>query len=173
MKKMSILMLMLSTMFTMLAVSFVFSAEPTLRSDDQTRLGYGTDWYERITTATKVALTGVGDTSTLLYRWRPKTDGADVVYVRGKIRGTNGDSVKTQVFIECLDPSYNLLYKTVVDTFVDSLGEAIKLPINGGAVGTFYNLKLLTITGHRALADSLPTYQYIYYPRGVTEMIGK
>jgi hypothetical protein len=152
------------TMFSLL-IAVSFAAAPTDRAvDANVYLWPGADYYQLLTPS-KRTCTGVGDTSTLAYRWQPKQYGADVIFVRGKLRGTTADSVGNKLFVECLDNSYNLLYTVAVDTFTDSLGEAIKLPIGTTAVGNYYNIKLITITGHRAGADSLASYMYLFYPK--------
>jgi hypothetical protein len=73
-------------------------------------------------------------------------EGWQYILVRDAITGGGSDSVKIAVVLDALDGNNNLFYRTVVDSFTASTGEAVRLPIGGTVIGTKYRVKFLTYT---------------------------
>lgn len=151
-------------------VAFTHAAAPTDRAVDANWvLPVGSLGYESFT-PTKLTVTGVGDTSTIASKWNPKVSGVDVILTRGKLKGTKSDSVGNRLIVDCLDSKFALLYSVEVDTIIDSLGEAIKLPLGSTCVGSYYNIRFVSAVAassksHQAGTDTLPSTFYIYYPK--------
>jgi len=160
-----------------LAVVFcLVAAAPTDITIDANPVLNGS-WYEALTPS-QITLTGVGDTSTLAYQWRPAYSGSDVILMRTRVRNPSVDSTAYSVNIDCLDKNKNLLYTYAADTSIDTLGKPVKLPIGSICIGSFYNIRIVSVTPstaarkHTLGTDSLAAYWWLYYPNKVIRNSG-
>ena len=134
-------------------------------------------WYEALTPS-QMTLTGIGDTSTLAYQWKPSYSGSDVILMRTRVRNPSVDSTAYIVFVDCLDKNRNLLYTYAADTSIDTLGKPVKLPIGSVCVGSSYNIRITSATPstaarkHTLGTDSLAAYWWLYYPDKVIRNSG-
>lgn len=63
--------------------------------------------------------------------------------VRDAITGTGADSVALVVRIDCKDSKNNILYSTVIDTMVSSVGEPIAIDFGGALKGNYFDVTLV------------------------------
>lgn len=68
----------------------------------------------------------------------------EYILVRDAFTGTGSDSVRCILYADALTGSGSLLYRTAIDSFTTSKGEAVLLPFNSTVIGEKYRLKILT-----------------------------
>ena len=164
--------------FLALAVMAVWlmAAAPTDVTVDANPVLNGS-WYEALTPS-QTTLTGIGDTSTLAYQWRPSYTGSDVILMRTRWRNPSVDSTAYIIFVDCLDKNKALMYTYAADTSIDTLGKPVKLPLGSTLVGSYYNIKIVSATPstaarkHTLGTDSLAAYWWLYYPNKIIRTSG-
>lgn len=112
---------------------------------------------------------GAADSMTLLSgKAFDVQSGWQYILVRDAFSGeaSDNDSVAIQVNLDALDKDGNLLYRTAIDTFTSSAGEAVLLPLLGTVFGHKYRIKLHTYTGNGGKV--FLNRFYIYKRRPVT-----
>lgn len=87
--------------------------------------------------------------------------GYQYILVRDAITGTGSDSVEVEVVVDTKDGSGNLLYRTLVDSFTSSAGEAIFLPIGETLIGHKFDvhLKAGAAVGTQVILNRLYLYR--------------
>lgn len=158
--------LLSAILFVLFVVSGLNAAAPAYSATDAFYQYGGVDIA--ISTSTGLdTLSGATDSMTLLSgKAFDVQSGWQYILVRDAFSGGGSDSVAIQVNLDALDKDGNLLYRTAIDSFTASAGEAVLLPLLGTVFGHKYRIKLHTYTGNGG--EVILNRFYIYKRRPVT-----
>lgn len=158
--------LLSAILFVLFVVSGLNAAAPAYSATDASYQYGGVDIA--ISTSTGLdTLSGATDSMTLLSgKAFDVQSGWQYILVRDAFSGAGSDSVAIQVNLDALDKDGNLLYRTAIDSFTASAGEAVLLPLLGTVFGHKYRIKLHTYTGNGGVV--ILNRFYIYKRRPVT-----
>ena len=158
--------LLSAILFVLFVVSGLNAAAPAYSATDAFYQYGGVDIA--ISTSTGLdTLSGATDSMTLLSgKAFDVQSGWQYILVRDAFSGAGSDSVAIQVNLDALDKDGNLLYRTAIDSFTASAGEAVLLPLLGTVFGHKYRIKLHTYTGNGG--EVILNRFYIYKRRPVT-----
>ena len=131
-------------------VTGIHAAAPTNAATNSS-YEYGGLEYEISASAGLDTLAGANDSMTLMDA-RSFTSsvrqGWEYILVRDAFTGTGSDSVRCILYADALTGSGSLLYRTAIDSFTTSEGEAVLLPFNSTVIGEKYRLKIITYAGN-------------------------